>query len=496
MQPAGPWTPEQAAVLERAAASGDVKVVAFAGTGKTTTLEGIAREALPRRRILYLAFNRTVAEEARHRFPAWVTARTPHALAYAAVGYRYRSRLVTTPLALRRALEERLPHSLRVLQGFGRRRAAAAFAVLETLEAFCRSDAALPGPAHVPAWLVGALPEAEQAGFAAAAAQAARSAWRALTDPAATLPVTHDVYLKLWQLSRPRLPFDAILFDEAQDADPVVRALLLDQPVPRVVVGDPYQQLYAWRGAVNALQAFPGPELALTRSWRFGPAVAATANRILDILGERRRLVGGGPATATVLDRPDLGLETAVLTRSNAGAVAAALERLDKGRKVAVAGGVAHLVRLVEAAYAFSRGEPARHPDLLAFNDWQELEMMAETELGSGFRPVVQLVHDYGRQLPEVTRRLATATVPPSAAEVTIATVHRAKGGEWDHVRLWDDFPPFARTAGDGTVRIDRAEAHLWYVAVTRARRRLNLAGLGPRLEDSLRRARQAVYNG
>ena len=45
-------------------------------------------------------------------------------------------------------------------------------------------------------------------------------------------PVTHDTYLKLFQLSHPDLSkrWDTILFDEAQDANPVTSVFVLNQP--------------------------------------------------------------------------------------------------------------------------------------------------------------------------------------------------------------------------------------------------------------------------
>ena len=52
-----------------------LKIQAFAGTGKTTTLAAIAK-SLPQRRFLYLVFNRAAAEEAELKMPANVSSRT------------------------------------------------------------------------------------------------------------------------------------------------------------------------------------------------------------------------------------------------------------------------------------------------------------------------------------------------------------------------------------------------------------------------------------
>lgn len=57
------------------------------GTGKTTTLVKYA-EQRPDLRFLYVAFNNSVASEARRRFPSNVDCKTVHSLAYHDVGKR------------------------------------------------------------------------------------------------------------------------------------------------------------------------------------------------------------------------------------------------------------------------------------------------------------------------------------------------------------------------------------------------------------------------
>src|SRR5690606_19607042 len=70
--------------------------------------------------------------------------------------------------------------------------------------------------------------------------------------------IGHDITLKRCALSEPNIPADYVLFDEAQDADPLMLGILLKQRSTRVIyVGDAHQQIYAWRGAVNAMQQLP-----------------------------------------------------------------------------------------------------------------------------------------------------------------------------------------------------------------------------------------------
>ncbi|AQY20157.1 hypothetical protein T261_00069 [Streptomyces lydicus] len=69
-------------------------------------------------------------------------------------------------------------------------------------------------------------------------------------------------------------------------------------------------------------------------------------------------------------------------------------------------------------------------------------------------------------------------------ADVTVSTAHKAKGREWPHVKIANDFtPPKDTDAHDEAGHpvpgpIDDSEARLAYVAVTRTRQRLDLGGL------------------
>jgi F-box protein 18 (helicase) len=71
-----------------------LKIIAFAGTGKTATLVAYAR-ARPRMRFLYLAFNKSVQLEAAAKFPSNVVSRTSHALAFRTHGHPHKNRLVS-----------------------------------------------------------------------------------------------------------------------------------------------------------------------------------------------------------------------------------------------------------------------------------------------------------------------------------------------------------------------------------------------------------------
>lgn len=84
-------TPEQAAVI---AWKGERLVVcAFAGSGKTTTLRRFAKEK-PTERMLYIAYNCAIRDEAEHKFLFNVTCKASHQLAWPTVGKHYSHRLI------------------------------------------------------------------------------------------------------------------------------------------------------------------------------------------------------------------------------------------------------------------------------------------------------------------------------------------------------------------------------------------------------------------
>ena len=74
-----------------------------------------------------------------------------------------------------------------------------------------------------------------------------------------------------------------VFVDEAQDFDPLMLDILLnDVTVPKVFVGDPGQQIYEWRGTINAFEQLPDNTLVLEfyKTFRMGePATSVISAR-------------------------------------------------------------------------------------------------------------------------------------------------------------------------------------------------------------------------
>jgi AAA domain len=349
-------TAEQRAICQATRDLGvgsSLKIQAFAGTGKTTTLAAIA-ESLPQRKFLYLVFNRTAADEAKLKMPSNVMVRTAHALAFRSVGYVYKSRLASSPWAWFPYLKEKMPRALDFVMRTGRDATSAGAVIMRTLEQFLRTTDAAIGAIHAPYWCDDRVGEA--------AGDAADALWKNICKPNSTAPVTHDCYLKLFYLQgRELAPRDwTVMLDEAQDADPVILGLLERHRGARIIVGDKYQQLYQWRGAVNALSRMGSgsAEFSLTQTFRFGAGTAAWANRVLEIIGEKLRIIPAAHRTHVGIEKKSVSID-ALLARTNAGTLDEAIQGLERKRKVHVMGGADPLIRLIRGAWDLYRGNPA-----------------------------------------------------------------------------------------------------------------------------------------
>lgn len=473
MSPARTPTPEQAAITRAFGTGRNLVIEAGAGTGKTSTLKMLAADA-PRRKGLYVAYNRAIADDAKRDFPASAQCSTAHALAFGAVGRLYRQRLNGPRVPARETarilgINEPLKLGEKTLAPNQVARLA-----MEAVDRFCRSADPEPGAYCVPRKPGMDSPE-DMADLREILIPLARKAWADIAGQDGRLRFSHDCYLKIWQLSGPKLAADYILLDEAQDANPVILDVVTRQKEAQLIaVGDRSQAIYGWRGALDAMDSFPDAErLALSQSFRFGPAVAHEANKWLSVLSARLRLTGYDRISSMVASvaSPD-----AVLCRTNAEAMSRAMTAVGAGKTTAIVGGGSEIRRLAEAAITLKAGAGTDHPELMAFRTWGEVQDHAEHDPGgSDLKVLVNLIDKHG---PDAIIAVIGRLVEERRAEVIISTAHKAKGREWDSVQIAADFRE-PKPAEDGTPGvIPREEAMLAYVAVTRARLTLDRAGL------------------
>ncbi|NXS59142.1 FBH1 helicase, partial [Brachypteracias leptosomus] len=291
-------THEQQRILNHKIEHGQVvKIMALAGTGKTSTLVKYA-EKFSDLNFLYVTFNKAVADRGKSVFPSNVTCKTFHSLAYGSVGkhYKEKGKLNFSKMSV---------YSLSFLihNREGQALFVRAKTVSQTLESFFASSDEEISEEHTPIWFKNThgnkslVSQAEKR----INVEEAREIWQNMKkldgDVEKKYKMTCDGYLKLWQLSKPQLSgYDAVFVDEAQDCTPAIMDIVLSQTCGVILVGDPHQQIYTFRGAVNTLYMVPHTHVYfLTQSFRFGPEIAYVGATILDVCKKLRNkmLVGG-----------------------------------------------------------------------------------------------------------------------------------------------------------------------------------------------------------
>lgn len=466
-------TAEQTKAIDAFATGENMTIEAGAGTGKTSTLRAMSAEA-PNRRGLYIAYNTAIARESAASFPANVECRTAHSVAYrwtaAQWGGALRERLNAPRVPVRqtaRILNSNEP--LRVNDELMLAPERIASIAMQTVQRWCYSSDTEITSKHVPS--VNRIDDdGSRNELAAVVVPMARAAWRDLCKPHGSLRFVHDHYLKLWALASPKLSYDFVLVDEAQDSNGVVTGVVKDQVTQVVAVGDRCQAIYGWRGAQDAMDSFGSKHhVFLTQSFRFGPAIADEANKWLEVLESELRLRGTETISSRIAEVADA---RAVLCRTNAEAISTVIGCHAAGTKVALVGGGREVVSFARAAGELMDKGSTSHPELFPFESWGMVkEYVEEAHDGGELKVLVKLIDEYSPS--GVISAIEQCVSDENKAEVTVSTAHKAKGREWSSVRIADDF-----SQDDENLEISNEEAMLAYVAVTRARDVLDRGGL------------------
>lgn len=460
-----------------------IKASAFAGTGKTYTLCAFS-EVNPDSRILYVAFNKAIQMEATSRFPNNVTAKTAHSIAYQACGRDYSNNLAADirPFHIARHLERSLrdipcaAHNL-----YGAR-------VIETVKNYLVSGDMELGASHVS---IGQSP-VEIKNFDGRTILAdAKRIWAEMQSTTSDVPMLHDGYLKLFQVKGPRLPYDIILFDEAQDTNPVTQAIVEAQSARKVYVGDRHQAIYGFRGATNAMEQIKADEHHyLTGSFRFGQAVADVANSILLVKNEDVRLQGHGQGSRIRYLAPSDGY--AYITRGNSAIFNRAVQCVTNGEPFSFVGDVkGYRFDQILDVFNLTVGKPVKDAFLRSFSGAEELAEYADAVNDREILSRCKLVEKYAHNIPNLIERIATAALPPIVPgdtgaiseddkRIILTTGHKSKGLEFKNVKLAGDFMPLIDEEGKlfdvaKASPSDIEDVNIQYVAATRAIKNLHL---------------------
>lgn len=510
-----PPTPEQSAVLDATRAGGEsLMIQAFAGCAKTTTLEMAA--PLVKAPALALAFNKKIAMEMQRRFPGNFSVKTMNGLGHGAWAR-------ANPSATIELDDKKLGRLVTTTaKDFGLELSSDLWDSARMLVSRAMTMGIVPegsGPE-------GLLPDD-------------RAAW--LDGPADDLGLAEDDFDLLWELSREilrrdiaearkgRISFDdqvycssllggqfprfpVVFVDESQDLNPLNHRMLelcMRSDGRLVSVGDVRQAIYRFRGAdadsmskIRRLRSnwvdlplattFRCPKRIVARQQAHAPGFTAfhtnaegRVARLADGLDEDKPTWTWEHLTRWLMHPQD---QVAVLCRNNGPLMSLAFRLLRRGVGVVMLGrdigkGLAVLSRKLCPDDSTPR-------DLIlgAIDEWEATEsskarVANREEKIAGISDRAECLRAVlsGAECRDAgeLRTMLTRLFERESGQVTLSSIHRAKGMEWDlvlHLDPWRIPSKWARKSGDE--RQLTQEYNLKYVCETRTRHTLIEANL------------------
>ena len=453
-------TDEQNFAVDCITKGGDTTIQAPAGSGKTFLLKAASTELKKSRmKGSYISFNRAIANEAKATFPSNVECRTSHSLAFGREGYKYKHRfkkLTGGSLAKIMDIGETEQYPTKATKGY---------LILDTIRKFCYSQDREITSKNMP-YIPKKLKDDTILNFWYKDIPIqANKVWEEMINVKSDMPVTHDMYLKLWALNYPFIQKDFIMIDESQDSNPVLIGIVNDQEhAQKIWVGDKYQQIYQWRGATNAMDMMNTANKAnISQSFRFGQSVAEVANNILQMYTpeeEKPIIIKGNINRNTKVEQIE-GCPDAVICRTNAGIITNVFKYIGLNKKVYIQNSN-NLISLINGIKKLQSGKKAITPDLALFSNWTEVLEFIETDEGHQLKRIIKLVENYGTDT--LLKLLKKTETSMKKADVSIITGHASKGLEWSKVKLDNDF-----LYPEKGTKLSAGEINILYVSATRA---------------------------
>lgn len=262
----------------------------------------------------------------------------------------------------------------------------------------------------------------------------------------------------------PRFP--NVLVDEWQDLNPTNTTMLEKLVKGRLCgVGDPWQSIYAFRGAITggmaqAKQRFSCEEYDLSVSFRCPQAVVEHAHwRVPHFKAHKP---GGTVRVLNELHPSQIPEGAAIICRNNAPLFRTALGLLMAQRSVSVSGSELgpKLVRLLQKICSDGDSQDTM---LGKIEGWREEKLATSQAEGSinDQADCMIIFASFGKTLTQAVAYVEHIFKQQGA--IKLLTGHKAKGGEWDVVNHLDPF----------LCREEEQDLNLRYVITTRSAEKL-----------------------
>lgn len=464
------WTQYQTAIFNNVATgTGHTVVSAVAGSGKTTTIVEALKHIPSGCSTLFVAFNKSIAEELKKRAPSGVEVSTLHS---------YGLRTITNSLGRLRIDAKRVDDMVRAIHGddyktFDLRRDLAKTVSLA-------KGALASDEADIDAIIDAFGIESAKNGSRDAFVKDVLKILLQCTEVEADGRIDFDdmVWLPV-VLNLKQKKFDRVFVDETQDLNPsqIEMTMRAVKPNGRIcAVGDPRQAIYGFRGADsaavdNVVKRLGANVLPLSVCYRCAKSVIQVAKEVVPAIEWAPNAEDGLVSDATVQEmKQGAGAGDFILSRTNAPLISLCMYFIKEGRPANIQG------RDVGASIAaFVKKSKAKNIEALRdyVEDWRDKECVRlaakhrDTQAVEDRAECILALSDGASSVDDVVERIGLLFADKDdLSRITLSTTHKAKGLERDRVWLLES--TYRRRPG-------AEEENLYYVAVTRARKTLFL---------------------
>lgn len=469
--------------------SGSGVVIAVAGSGKTTTIEGAAKKVPPEKEVVFVAFNKAIVDELRAR---GVKAQSLNGMGFAALRSHLdsnRFRLDTRKTSM--IMDEHMNSQTLAIYGQGLRKLVGLAKAHGLLPKSCEGVGLTMDTEQNWADIIEKYGiEFERDGKPEEAIEFARKILvKSIQWAEDELLIDFDDQLYLPVIWQARFfQYDLLFVDEAQDVNLVQRAMLKMALKPGgrlIAVGDPKQAIYGFRGADtdsidNIKKEFDAVELPLSVSYRCPRAVVAEAKNYVPYI-EPSETAPEGSVTTLPEVYPELFENTDGIVCRNTAPLIDLAYKLLRGRKACrvlgreIGQGLVTVIKKMNADTVEELDER-----LVKYRDREVRKLMAKgkEEQADALTDRISTIQIFMDQLKETDRTISRLIqtindlfTDNNKGLLTLCTVHKSKGLEFPRVFILNRELMPSKWARQDWQR--QQEYNIIYVAITRAKESL-----------------------
>ena len=313
--------------------------------------------------------------------------------------------------------------------------------------------------------------------------------WRSAWLDGSNQLTTHEMYLKEYSLNASKISVDYLIIDEAQDLNSamfhLVDSLSYKNPSLKIIkLGDPCQQIFSFIGAserfLNETYHYK-----LDETHRFGEDLASKCNEFMSSqnlkyytpiksVSDNRTTVNRSPSINELCKSITSGFKPTIIARHNMTLLYMMKQLVSVGIKCAINGDNAQELGFLQELHSVYLGNNSLHPKLKNKSYGRYLDKALILDDKTALL-ACRFVESLGEDGSLVFENMKNGLVDKRNAQVLLTTVHQAKGLEFSHLVMMDDFTEVWDDNIKKFKSIEREEAHIIYTAITRAKLSISL---------------------